>query len=113
MNLAHDTRKAFSWSYEKDYCEGTPVDSKVLLKTAHLCRIDSPPHALLLSQRYSGVTGTINRLLFIGSNSSPFRKNICLGIESAFAPPAMTGPNGEQFLESERTDADRRFLPHR
>lgn len=25
----------------------------------------------------------------------------------------MTGPNGEQFLESERTDAVRRFLPHR
>lgn len=50
---------------------------------------------------------------YLSTNSSPFRKNICLGIPSTFAPLATTGPNGERFLESERSNASRRFLPHR
>lgn len=76
-----------------------------------------PARALLFSRgailrQLRGHDQSIDRSLFLSANSSPFRKNICLGI--AFAPPtATTGPNGEQFLESERTDASRRFLPHR
>jgi len=74
----------------------------------------SSTRALALSRRYGGVANTIAR-------STVIYRLIRLHLEktsapapsSALAPPATTGPSGERFLESERADASRRFLPHR
>lgn len=54
-------------------------------------------------RRY-GVAGTIDRSLFIGSNSSPFRKNICLGIERF----CTAGNDGAQRRAILRERANRR-----
>lgn len=97
----------------------TPVGSKVPLKTAHFFGVGSPPRALSLSRRYGamrrGVTASRARSIdrYLSALIRLHLEKTSASASSAFAPPAMTGPNGEQFLESEQTDASRRFLPHR
>jgi len=100
-NLAHETRKGLSDPSTRRITaqeHPTPVGSKVP-------RLKSRTFSgLTFSRRYDGVAGTIDRSLFIGSNSSPFRKNICLGIERF----CTAGNDGAQRRAILRERANRR-----